>query len=131
MIKNHQGKVELDNPRILERVAGSLEDLPAESDPATILNKAYALQDGESLTGIFMLTGTITRYQFNADFGDAGIEIVVEGFEDMPMFCFQTKGDTVSSLKIGDVITVTATTITNYQGTIEFHQPAFTLVEAN
>ena len=130
MIKNHQGKVEFDNPRILERVAGSIEDLPAENDPATILNNAYALQEGESLTGVYVLTGKITRYQFNADFGDAGIEIVVEGFEDKPMFCFQTKGVGVENLKIGDVITVTATTITNYQGTIEFHQPGFQLVTA-
>ena len=128
MIKNHQGKVELDNPRILERVAGSIEDLPAETDPATILNNAYALQEGESLTGVYVLTGKITRYQFNADFGDAGIEIVVEGFEDKPMFCFQTKGVGVENLKIGDIITVTATTITNYQSTIEFHQPGFKLI---
>ena len=128
MIKNHQGTVELDNPRILSRTPGSIADLPAETDPATILNKAYALQDGESIIGVFVLTGTITRYQFNSEFGDAGITIVVEGFEDMPMFCFQTKGVGVENLKVGDVITVTGTVIKNYMGTIEFEKPGFTLV---
>ena len=128
MIKNHQGTVELDNPRILSRTPGSIADLPAETDPATILNKAYALQDGESIIGVFVLTGTITRYQFNSEFGDAGITIVVEGFEDMPMFCFQTKGVGVENLKVGDVITVTGTVIKNYMGTIEFDKPGFTLV---
>ena len=128
MIKNHQGTVELDNPRILSRVEGSLDDLPAETDPATILNAAYALAEGESLTGVYKLTGTITRYEFNPEFGDAGIVIVVEGFEDMPMFCFQTKGVGVENLKVGDVITVTATVIKNYMGTIEFDKPGFTKV---
>lgn len=128
MIKNHQGTVELDNPRILSRVAGSLEDLPAETDPEKILTAAYALEDGQSITGVFALTGTITRYEFNPEFGDAGIVIVVEGFEDMPMFCFQTKGVGVENLKVGDVITVTATVIKNYMGTIEFDKPGFKLV---
>jgi RecG-like helicase len=128
MIKNHQGTVELDNPRILSRVEGSLDDLPAETDPATILNAAYALAEGESLIGVYKLTGTITRYEFNPEFGDAGIVIVVEGFEDMPMFCFQTKGVGVENLKVGDVITVTATVIKNYMGTIEFDKPGFTKV---
>ena len=125
MIKNHQGTVELDNPRILDHVAGSIEDLPAETDPATILNMAYALQEGQSITGVFVLTGTITTYSYNADFGDAGITIVVEGFEEMPMFCYQTKGMGVENLKVGDVITVTATVIKNYMGQIEFERPGF------
>ncbi len=128
MIKNHQGTVELDNPRILDHVKGSIEDLPAETDPATILNKAYALAEGESLTGVFVLTGTITTYAYNADFGDAGITIVVEGFEDMPMFCYQTKGVGVKDLKVGDVITVTATVMKNYMGKVEFEKPGFKLV---
>ena len=128
MIKNHQGTVELDNPRILEHVKGSIEDLPAETDPATILNMAYALEDGESINGVFVLTGTITTYAYSNDFGDAGITIVVEGFEDMPMFCYQTKGVGVQNLKVGDVITVTATVIKNYMGKVEFERPGFQLV---
>ena len=128
MIKNHQGTLELDNPRILEHVKGSIEDLPAETDPKTILEMAYALEEGKSINGVFVLTGTITTYAYNADFGDAGITIVVEGFEDMPMFCYQTKGVGVQDLKIGDVITVTATVIKNYMGKVEFEKPGFQLV---
>ncbi len=128
MIKNHQGTVELDNPRIIDHVKGSIEDLPAETDPATILNLAYSLAEGESRTGVFVLTGTITTYAYNADFGDAGITIVVEGFEDQPMFCYQTKGVGVQNLKVGDVITVTATVIKNYMGKVEFERPGFQLV---
>lgn len=128
MIKNHQGTVEFDNPRILEHVEGSIEDLPAETDPATILNMAYELAEGEFITGVFVLTGTITTYAYSTDFGDAGITIVVEGFEDMPMFCYQTKGVGVQNLKVGDVITVTATVIKNYMGKVEFERPGFQLV---
>lgn len=128
MIKNHQGTVELDNPRILSRVEGSLDDLPGTSDPAEILNAAYALNDGESITGVFTLTGTVTIYQYNSEYGDAGITIVVEGFEDKPMFCFQTKGTGVETIKVGDVITVTATTIKNYMGTIEFDKPGLVAI---
>ena len=130
MIKNHQGTLELDNPRILEHVKGSIEDLPAETDPKTILEMAYALEEGKSINGVFVLTGTITTYAYSTDFGDAGITIVVEGFEDMPMFCYQTKGVGVQDLKVGDVITVTATVIKNYMGKVEFEKPGFTLVEA-
>jgi len=129
MIKNHQGTVEFDNPRILSRTAGSIDNLPAETDPETILNAAYALAEGESLKGVFVLTGTITRYEYNPEFGDAGIVIVVEGFEDKPMFCFQTKGVGVENLRIGDVITVTATVMKNYMGTIEFDKPGFVKVD--
>ena len=128
MFKNHQGTVELDNPKIVSRVEGSLDNLPGTSDPAEIINMAYALADGESITGVFTLTGTIKSYQFNPEYGDAGITIVVEGFEDKPMFCFQTKGTGVENLKVGDVITVTATTIKNYGGLIEFDRPGLVAV---
>ena len=128
MIKNHQGTVELDNPRILSHTSGSLEDLPGTSDPAEILNLAYSLKDGESVTGVYTLTGKVTAFSYSADFGDAGITIVVEGYEDMPMFCFHTKGTNVSTVKVGDVVTVTATVIKNYMGTIEFDTPGLVAI---
>ena len=76
-----------------------------------ILNALYALNDNESLSGTFTLTGKITALD---DYNNP--TIVVEGFEDMPVYCYRLVVDNA----VGDVITVTATSMKNYKGTYEF-----------
>ena len=87
---------------------------PAVEDAMTaeeILNALYGLADGEALTGSYTITGTITALDsYNNP------TIVVEGFEDKPVYCYKL----VVSNAVGDVITVTATSMKNYQGTYEF-----------
>jgi len=76
-----------------------------------ILNALYGLADGEALTGSFTLTGKITEIDnWNNP------TIVVEGFEDKPVYCYKL----VVSNAVGDVITVTATDMKNYGGKYEF-----------
>lgn len=76
-----------------------------------ILNALYALNDGESLTGTYTITGTITALDSYSN-----PTIVVEGFEDKPVYCYKLRVDNA----VGDVITVTATDMKNYKGTYEF-----------
>lgn len=94
--------------------ANTLEEdkLPdSPSDAEGILNQLYALADGEQAIGSFTLTGKITALDnYNNP------TIVVEGFENMPVYCYRL---TVEN-KVGDTITVTATTMKNYGGTYEF-----------
>ncbi|MBQ8428524.1 MAG: hypothetical protein IJX30_00280 [Clostridia bacterium] len=83
----------------------------APTNPAEILNALYALGDGESLTGEFTLTGKITALDsFNNP------TIVVEGFENQPVYCYRLVVENV----VGDTITVKATMMKNYMGTYEF-----------
>lgn len=78
--------------------------------PAEILNALYGLADGETLTGSYTLTGKITELDsYNNP------TIVVEGFEDKPVYCYKLVVDKA----VGDVITVTATTLKNFGGTYE------------
>ena len=94
--------------------ANSLEEdkLPDATDDAkAVLDQLYALADGESATGNFQLTGKITALDsYNNP------TIVVEGYENMPVYCYRL---TVEA-KVGDIITVSATQMKNYQGTYEF-----------
>ena len=87
-------------------------DVPNYSTPEDILNALYALSDGETIEGSFTLTGKITALDsYNNP------TIVVEGFEDMPVYCYRLQ---LPNNKVGDIITVTANSMKNYMGTYEF-----------
>ena len=115
-------------PARLELVEGGNTDTPVDPDPEQpvdpdpeqpevpsdakgILDALYALKDGESLSGSFTLTGKITALD-----NYKNPTIVVEGFENQPVYCYRLVVDNA----IGDVITVTATSMKNYGGTYEF-----------
>ncbi len=89
-------------------------DNEGETTPTTpeeILNALYALADGETLEGSFTLTGKITALDnFNNP------TIVVEGFEDKPVYCYYLRVENA----VNDVITVTATKMKNHGGIYEF-----------
>ena len=86
-------------------------ETPTYSTPEEILTALYGLADGESLTGPFTLTGKITELDsYNNP------TIVVEGFEDKPVYCYKLKVTNA----VGDTITVTAGSMKNYGGTYEF-----------
>ena len=100
---------------ITSEVANTLEadKLPeAPSEAKDILDKLYALADGESAAGEFKLTGVITALDsYNNP------TIVVEGYEDMPVYCYRLADD---RFVVGATITVTALQMKNYGGTYEF-----------
>lgn len=86
-------------------------DVEKPESAEEILKALYALADGESLTGPFTITGKITALD-----NYSNPTIVVEGFENMPVYCYKL----VVSNAVGDTITVTAGSMKNYQGKYEF-----------
>lgn len=93
------------------------------SDVANIINQAFALADGESLSEPSTLTGKVLSVDtaYSAQYKNVTVTIVVEGFEDKAIKCYRLAGDGADTLAVGDTVTVTGT-IKNYQGTIEFDQ---------
>ncbi len=97
--------------------------LAATEDSGSILRDAYALEEGESLQYLATLTGEIVEIctPYNYTWGNLTVDIVVEGYEYMPIRCYRLAGEGAEWLGLGDIITVTGT-LTNYYGTIEFAQ---------
>lgn len=93
------------------------------SDVANIINQAFALADGESLSEPSTLTGKVLSVDtaYSAQYKNVTVTIVVEGFEDKAIKCYRLAGDGADTLAVGDTVTVTGT-IKNYQGTVEFDQ---------
>ena len=105
-----------------------VEPRAAETNAEKILNDAYALQEGESLSYVSTLTGKIIKIKdpYNASFKNISVIIEVPGFADKPMLCYRVAGTGADKLLVDDTITVTGT-ITNYvdkngNSVIEFKQ---------
>ena len=114
-LTNYGGTYETTSGGVIRNIIegdGTLPEQPeVPSDVKGILDTLYGLADGESVTGTFTITGKITALDnYNNP------TIVVEGFENQPVYCYRL----VVTNAIGDVITVTATTMKNYGGTYEF-----------
>ncbi|MBQ8395902.1 MAG: hypothetical protein IJX54_02770, partial [Oscillospiraceae bacterium] len=108
-LKNYKGTIEFD--------AGcTLFVMPTE--PAAIVEAAYALADGASLPQEATLTGAITSIdtEYSEQYGNITVTIEVEG---KAIQCYRLKGEGAATLAVGDTITVTGT-LKNYKGTIEF-----------
>ena len=101
----------------------SVEGGEGQMTVAEILDAAYALAEGGKMEGSYTLTGTVTDVGvYNTQYGDVNVTIVVEGFEDKPMYCYALKGSEAGQIMIGDTITVSGA-IKNYKGTVEFDKP--------
>ena len=114
-LKNYMGTYEFMNCTLVNNQGGNGSSAvvpPVESDAEEILTTLYGLTDGESVTGEFTLTGKIISLD---DYDNP--TIVVTGFEGMPVYCYRLR---LPDASIGDIITVTATTLKNYMGTYEF-----------
>ena len=104
--------------------------IPAGQDETMedIVNAAYALESGASMTENKTLQGVITvlNQSYSAQYGNISVTIVVGDLTDKPIQCYRmvngadiTAGEGVEVIKIGDTITVTGK-LKNYNGTIEF-----------
>ena len=129
-IKNYNGTIEFERPVMLAYAEGELPPAPpAEGydeiecdDPAVVIPQAYALATGAALEGTFTLKGQIIDSDgYNSQYGDISVTIVVEGYENYPIYCYQIKKD-ADKLGLGDYIAVRGK-IKNYSGTIEFEKP--------
>ncbi len=124
VLKNFKGTIEFDAGCVLdanEKGKGTI--LKVTGTMQEIVDKAYALKDGEVLKGEATLTGTVTAINtaWSADFKNISVTIVVEGREDKPIQCYRMKSGAAdaSQVKKGDLITVTGL-LKNFKGTIEF-----------
>ena len=96
------------------------DDTPTVNEEhIAIVDQAYELTTGSSLSGTYSLEGTITSIDQPYDGTKICLTIVVAGREDKPIYCYQLKGQGIELLQEGDKITV-AGTLKNYKGTIEF-----------
>ncbi len=102
----------------------SLDDAMDSSTPSEpseaerILTLAYGLETDETL-GMYELTGIVSNIEKTGK-GDVCLTLIVEGFTDMPMYCYWLQD--ADFVQVGYEITVSGT-IKNYQGKVEFDHP--------
>ncbi len=116
-IKNYYGKLEFVNCTCDKLVPGD----KAPTDPKAIVDAAYALPKGESLSYEVTLTGKVVKIgtAYSDQYKNITVTIEIAGREDKPIVCFRMKGEGIEKIVGGDTITVTGV-IKNYNGTIEF-----------
>ena len=110
-IKNYKGTVEFDAKCTYSK------DLTVEqAKQLVVVEKAFALAEGEAMTGKQVLSGEITAIptEYSEQYDNVTVNIKVGENE---IQCFRLIGG--KDLKVGDVITVTGN-IKNYKGTVEF-----------
>ena len=91
------------------------------STPAEIVDAAYALAEGASLTGTYTLTGVILSAEtYSTEYKNITVVISVNGADSSKTItCYRMKGSGADVIAAGYTITVSGT-LTNYNGTIEF-----------
>ncbi len=120
-IKNYKGTVEFDAKCTYSK------DLTVEqAKQLIVLDKAFALAEGEVMPGTQVLSGTITKFDekgaYSEEYDNCSIWMQVG---DKEIEAYRLKGG--KDLKVGDVVTVTGT-LKNYKGTVEFDKGCTYLV---
>ena len=126
-IKNYFGELELVNGTITARTAGGNKPITQLTDPAKIVDAAYALGANKDLGYDVTLTGKVTAIKtaYDANYKNISVVMEIKGRESKPIVAFRMKGDGVDKIVVGDTITVTGR-LKNYvpegktEGTIEF-----------
>ncbi len=131
IIKNYSGTIEFNSGCVIDSVVkleaalymapGYFARSSSTIDPKDIVDAAYALEVGASLSYSATLTGEITAINtaYSESYKNITVTIAVSGREDKPIMCYRLKGDGADEITVGDTITVTGT-LKNYNGTIEF-----------
>ena len=120
-IKNYNGKIEYDKPTLVSHQGGGSGGGTQQPDDnsLTILQNAYALASGASLSGTHTLTGVVTEIEKTSQ-GDVCLTFVVGNYTQYPMYCYWLQD--ADFVQVGDTITVSGT-IKNYNGKIEYDKP--------
>ena len=115
-IKNYKGTIEFDQ-------GCQLIGYGEHVDQSAILNAAYKLEDGVSMTVPTVLRGVIASIdsEWSDKYGNITVTIVCDGKTEQPIQCYRLAGEGAATLAVGDEIAV-AGIIKNYKGTIEFDQ---------
>ena len=113
-LKNYKGTIEFDKGCVL---VGFGEIVSQQG----ILDAAYKLEDGVSLTAPTALVGEIVSIDtpWSDEYKNITVTIVCDGKTEQPVQCYRLSGEGAATLAVGDEIAV-AGTIKNYKGTIEF-----------
>ncbi|MBR2861805.1 MAG: hypothetical protein IKB86_08215 [Clostridia bacterium] len=117
VIKKYNKTVEFEfGCTMTKRISGG--GVKQETDPAKIMEAAYALKSGENLGYDVTLEGKVKSIDaaYNPQFKNISVVIEVAGKE---LVCYRMVGNDVDKVVGGDTITVSGT-IKNYNGTIEF-----------
>lgn len=95
--------------------------LPKVRDMVTVVERAYALDNGKRLPGQYTLTGTITSIEkvWSEDYQNISVTIQIEGCGSKTVRCYGLTGEGAKDLQRGDVITVTGV-LKKYNGRVEF-----------
>ena len=114
ILKNYKGTIEFDKGCVL---VGMGEIVSQQA----ILDAAYALEDGASMTASTALTGVIEKIDtpWSDEYKNITVTIVCDGKTEQPIMCYRLSGEGADKLAVGDEIAV-AGIIKNYKGTIEF-----------
>ena len=88
-----------------------------------ILQSAYALSEGASLSGTYTLTGVVSEIAQTSE-GDVCLTFIVGNYTQYPMYCYWLQD--ADFVQVGDTITVDGQ-IKNHSGLIELYKP--TLIE--
>ena len=97
-----------------------------EETAEDIVNAAYALEANASLSESKTLEGVVVsiEYPYADGYSTISLTIIVSNLYDKPIYCYKLAGDAISTVKIGDTVTVSGTlkNYVNYSGvsTIEF-----------
>ncbi|HCT17390.1 MAG TPA: hypothetical protein DIW36_08470 [Ruminococcaceae bacterium] len=110
--KNDFTQIKEDGTNVFVCVCGATKEMT----PAEIVDALYALKSRESLDGEYRLTGVVTDTTTNSK----GITTITMTVDGRTVACYNITGDEVSSVEVGNIITVTGT-LTNYSGTYEFN----------
>ncbi|MBQ8381794.1 MAG: hypothetical protein IJX47_01165 [Clostridia bacterium] len=128
-LKNFNGTVEFDAGCTLDNVVPGKEEVVIYETAEEIVNAAYELEVGASLSDShnYTLTGVITSVdtEYSEQYKNVTVTIVVDGMTDKPIVAFRLKGDGADVIKVGDTITVTGAIVNwdNKDGTstVEFN----------
>ncbi len=114
ILKNYKGTIEFDKGCVL---VGYGEVVSQQG----ILEAAYKLEDGVSMTAPTALAGVISAIDtpWSEEYKNITVTIVCDGKEDQKIMCYRLVGEGADTLAVGDKIGVYGT-IKNYKGTIEF-----------
>lgn len=123
-ITNYNGTIQLDQGcELVSYTEGTLPepDTGNEAEMGAIVDEAYQLESGASMSEVKTLTGVVLTIDdaYDSGYKNVTVTIVVANKTDKPIKCYRMKGDEAANVKVGDTITVTGT-LKNYYGTIEF-----------
>ncbi len=114
-LTNYNGTIEFKANCSLDKVVPAAGEVVIYDTPKAILDAAYALEIGKTLSDshVYTLTGVITSVdtEYSEQYKNVTVTMVVDGMTDKPIQCYRLKGEGADVIKVGDTITVSGSII--------------------